>query len=931
MQHPVRVRSARWSGLRQSLVFGVLVLIALCAAPAQDTTQAPQPNPPASPAAPSDQSRPASVTLKTTIHHVVLQVIAKDKQDRPVRDLTEKDFEISEKVGWTGKSREKIASFRLVDKTAPRQSPPPQDLVRIPAGSYSNLMAVREPEAPLTVLLLDALNTDWAAPDIRQEIRKTVDSVKFDVPVSVMLLNNNLQMLQDFNSDAKLLHTTVNKFLKAGPFLYRQPTVQGPSAASLTHMDQQLAALKQLGPIPGPSTAMQQQLGVAFNPAALPAAVDAERVTNDRVQMTVDALRAIARHLAGYPGRKKLVWISSSFPFSVMMDPSDETNTGQSYLDEIAQATNALSNAQVAVYPIRPGGVWMPDVYDITQKDRPTSPMGKQFGMGMEMSRQSYAYNAANSTMEQVGDQTGGVFCTGGNDQSDCLKKALTDGYTYYELGYYPPSDTWKEGFHRITVTTNRRGVRLFFRRGYYADADEPGPAQKRKTDAELKQAACTDLLTATGLPLTVTPLPSSSADVARYSLKVEGLASLNATNLAGAALHLQLTFAACTFDDHGKPLQFGQFPVEQDVHESEITNLKEHGFQRITNFNPNPHASRIRWLVQDTQSGTLGSVDLPYQPITSTSPTNTQLASVEQQDISVALPTAVAPAAFVPATPNTPTLPSTLSASTLYPKLQTDAQIATYCDGLGQPGAHPDALSKVCQYSLSLRTKLPNLLCERKTSRHWRANNYHARDEIVTEVAYQAGVEYDKDVVAGSKSGNSSVFRKNSSTNSSTSGGELSEMLSAIFQPATDADFDFSGEEVLNTVPAFVFQYNVDQKNNQFYFLRAIFQNGGEAAFHPGYRGRFWVEKSSFRLLRVERETTDIASGFPISYVSTIVNYDDVALGDGTRFVLPVDADLVTCAPNEGKECAHNLVHYGKYRKFRATTKIVFSQDSSR
>src|SRR2546427_12271964 len=39
-----------------------------------------------------------------------------------------------------------------------------------------------------------------------------------------------------------------------------------------------------------------------------------------RVKMTLDALRVIARHVSGYPGRKNLIWLSSAFPLSIPPD-----------------------------------------------------------------------------------------------------------------------------------------------------------------------------------------------------------------------------------------------------------------------------------------------------------------------------------------------------------------------------------------------------------------------------------------------------------------------------------------------------------------------------------------------------------------------------------------------------------------------------------
>src|SRR5690242_2663644 len=94
------------------------------------------------------QSIPA---IKASVHHVVVDVVAIDKHGLPVRNLTEKDFEISERVGWVGKVQEKISDFRLVDKTASMETQgQPRPVIQIPPDAYSNLVATREPDEPLT-------------------------------------------------------------------------------------------------------------------------------------------------------------------------------------------------------------------------------------------------------------------------------------------------------------------------------------------------------------------------------------------------------------------------------------------------------------------------------------------------------------------------------------------------------------------------------------------------------------------------------------------------------------------------------------------------------------------------------------------------------------------------------------------------------------
>lgn len=887
----LRLELRRNPVIRSVGVSALLVLATM--AFAQNSSQSAPP-----PAAPPARMNPASpsdiITLKSVTHYVVLDVVAKNKQGRPLLDLTQNDFKIFERTGWGAKLPQTISAFRLVDKNRPQQKPASlENLIHLTPGAYSNIMAVREPEDPLTVLLFDGLNTDLFAPDTRRNVLKMVDSTGLNVPVSVFYLSNNLRMLQDFDSDAKRLRSTLRGVLNAGPYHeLRFATVQGPS------------------------TAMQQQLGVASGSSSLLYSVDEARLTTDRVRMTLDALRTLARHLAGYPGRKKLVWISDSFPSSIM-DPYGLSDSQESFHGQIAEMANALSSARVSVYPVRPAGLWLSDVFSAARKDRPAGGANAVAGV---LSRQSAADSAASATLVQISEQTGGQTCLSSNELGWCLKQALSDGYTYYELAYYPNSEGWKEGFHHITVKVTRPDARLSYRQGYNVEHDEaaaPSPGHGPLTASELKQAACEDQLTATALPLTVLPLAARNQNEARYLLKVENLPEAFAPNPHPSGL--ELSFAACAFDESGKPLQYGQFPLNQ-VKADKANEPPSVRFQQVFGFAPNPHAARIRWLVEDAETGELGSVDLPYPAPASAAAENPPGNPAGTSQTATLL--AAIPAEFRPDSAS-----NRAAASLASPNARSNADVASYCDTLGQPGPHADALSKVCQFTLLLQSNLPNLLCERVTTRHWRTLDHTPiSDMVTTQVAYQDGIEYDRDAVPDGKQTRYSVFRR---MNSSSTGGEFASLLEAIFHPASAADFEFKREESLNSAQALVFDFRVEQNNNHLYYLRATDPEGRLAVFYPAYHGRLWIDKTTFALLRAERETVDVPSRFPISSASTGVDYSSVGLGDGTSFVLPVNAVDATCSPDEGNECAHNVIRYTNYQKFRAKTKLVFTQEA--
>ena len=97
-----------------------------------------------------------------------------------------------------------------------------------------------------------------------------------------------------------------------------------------------------------------------------------------RVDITLNAMRSLARILGGIPGRKNIVWLTAAFPFELIPQDRnvseaelvadlpniqhknvDTIATGsvaatqrQSYAPEIRQAAAELSTAQVAIYPV---------------------------------------------------------------------------------------------------------------------------------------------------------------------------------------------------------------------------------------------------------------------------------------------------------------------------------------------------------------------------------------------------------------------------------------------------------------------------------------------------------------------------------------------------------------------------------------------------
>jgi VWFA-related protein len=567
-------------------------ILALLAAVAHGQSQEAKPTPTPDTSTQSPQSAQPIPLFKVTTRMVVLQVLARDRQGHPVPGLTATDFQVFEEVPPKRDRRpQQIAAFQFVNIAAIAAAD--KGLVPMPAGVYSNLVSMQKKPVPPTVLLVDGINTSYTAQmQVHRQMVKMLASIPGDVPVSVFLLDRNLHLLQDFTTDPALLREAAKK------------------ASSLDS-----AGLAEIEPRDDPDALSAQLEDVQGAPLEIIERFEREAFSfqmDTRVQATLDAFRAIARHLSGYPGRKNLLWISSSFPLQIAPDPDDKFNGMRNYDDHIVEVSNALADAKVAVYPLDAGGLQTQSYFQAGGRVRGT-PSGRS--MGNAVQREDQMRFSKQESMSLLADGTGGRICVNDNDLSDCVKKSMDDGTSYYELAYYPDVTNWNGEFHRISVKIARSGVALAYRRGYYAPADTRVTDSKdavKLADRELREAACRDLLTSTALLIVAKSAPADHADLAKYFLAIDPK-FLTFAPAAGGGRSLHMYTAVCTFDQKGKPLQYFSDQTEQALSDKEFASLAAHAVPHAVQFQPAANVSRVRLVVRDSGTGQMGSVDIPY------------------------------------------------------------------------------------------------------------------------------------------------------------------------------------------------------------------------------------------------------------------------------------------------------------------------------
>lgn len=550
------------------------------------------------------QSAPPPAVLKSTTRLVSLEVVARDRNGRPVTGLTAKDFEVSEQLPPKKDHRpQSIAIFQAEDWAALKAASP--NPAPLPPGVYSNL-GNRKTQVPPTVLLFDGINTDVVSQmQVHHQMVKILAAIPPDVPVAVFLMGNKLRLLQTFTTDPKLLREAAAKTMVVGQAAPDQDPTDNPDSLA--------AALDGLANVPpGLQAALEN-----FDKSMFALQVDI------RMQKTLDALRSIARYLDGYPGRKNILWISTSFPLLLL--PGEQTATGNSndlraFQGDMQEVGSALMDAKIAIYPMDPGGVRTESAFEASARIRQPAS-GQRTGQSIQ--REDSLRQGAQQVMTDLADQTGGRVCLGDNDLGDCVKKAVDDANSYYELAYYPDAGDFRGEFHRILIKTTHSGVHLSYREGYFArplgivessaesdSAKSNSATAAQLNDPALRRAACEDPLTSTAILLMAQPIPPDQAGAAKYFLAIDAH-MLTFTTAAGLR-ELGISVAACTFDKTGQPLQFLQKNSLAKLSDQQFA-VASHGITQTFQFTPKPEVARVRLLVRDSVSGRIGSIDIPY------------------------------------------------------------------------------------------------------------------------------------------------------------------------------------------------------------------------------------------------------------------------------------------------------------------------------
>jgi VWFA-related protein len=613
--------------------------------------------------------------LRADVRRVAVDVVVTDPQGRPVTGLTQEDFKVVE-----DDTPQKLLFFDM-HTVAPETGFVAPEIPPLPPNTFLNLAKAPESGTP-TVILYDALNTPLAEQEYGH--KQILDFIKHRRPgtqIAIFVLGAKLHLLQGFTEDTDLLSAALaskkgspqtTTLLAPSSDLASTPmsdnpetTMQAPTGGGGAAAAAAAAAANSQGAVQGldPEQVFNDFLAKSREMDAL----NQERLQDQRVEITLNALTDIGRFLASLPGRKDLIWLSSGFPVDIFPNPAMTTNNTQhdrdmrDYSVQVKQATDLLNLSHVSVYPVDVRGLRVNS--DLTAASNAAYGSNPNFGgpaaslqqtrstnqattsTSMNLSQQTFIQGdvATRATMDSIAGDTGGHAFYGTNGLQEAVNSAMISGSTYYSLTYAPTNPKYDGGLRHIKVTLKKSGCTLSYRKTYYADdleavalrvADAPQspltPSLERGTP--LSHGLFLEAqLEASGPPAPATPAqmqvlsqyealqtkkaktkPIAPVLMQQYLISYGLIArQLEVPVDASGAHQASIEFGLISYDEDGRKLNGVDTHIADTIPAARYAQVLSNGYHVVQSIAVPVTAASIRIAVRDTRANRVGTLEV--------------------------------------------------------------------------------------------------------------------------------------------------------------------------------------------------------------------------------------------------------------------------------------------------------------------------------
>jgi len=236
------------------------------------------------------------------------------------------------------------------------------------------------------------------------------------------------------------------------------------------------------------------------------------------------------------------------------------------------------------------------------------------------------------------------------------------------------------------------------------------------------------------------------------------------------------------------------------------------------------------------------------------------------------------------------------------------------------------EILAKTREATLTAVEEMPDFVVKQQIARsaaYAGTNNFRNLDRLIVAVSYRAEGREEYRILSrnGILETNPSLKQSYEEVGGTSSTGEFVTVLAKIFKPESDTKLELVDTDIIRSRRALVYDYSiVRDKAKQVITVAGAFDDTAIT----GMKGRIWIDRENFRVLRIESAATEIPDGFRIRAANRTIDYDWVTIAD-EKYLLPLLSDVrLTSREDRQMYETRNVIRFKDYQKFGSEVKIL-------
>lgn len=240
------------------------------------------------------------------------------------------------------------------------------------------------------------------------------------------------------------------------------------------------------------------------------------------------------------------------------------------------------------------------------------------------------------------------------------------------------------------------------------------------------------------------------------------------------------------------------------------------------------------------------------------------------------------------------------------------------------------EALANARDQTLAAVGDMPDFVVKQLIQRSYAyagTGTFRNSDRLIVGVSYRSTGEEEYKVLSinGAIQNNPESKKTYESVGGTSSTGEFVTVLATIFKPESDTTFEAIDSDVVRGRKTITYDFTVEKEKAR----QTITCTGITAqSAITGIKGRIWIDRENYRVMRIESEATDIPAAFPCTAARRNIEYDWTTILD-EKHLLPILSDVRLTFRDKNRLLeSRNLIHFREYQKFGTEVKIVEEDD---